>query len=85
MASRRRIASSDPDALSQRVLSQLSLRQRAEALGLANEVRQQRAQLKRDLKEGCRSIVVVVLEPPTAAGSEARFLRIPRLPRAGGS
>jgi len=41
-----------------------SLVQRMEALQRANEIRTQRAQLKRDLKAGRRSIHDLLLEPP---------------------
>ena len=42
-----------------------SLQQRMEALKRANQIRSARAQLKRDLKGGRRSIHDLLLEPPT--------------------
>ena len=42
-----------------------SLDQRMEALKRANQIRSARAQLKRDLKGGRRSIHDLLLEPPT--------------------
>ena len=41
-----------------------SLVQRMEALGKANEIRTRRAQLKRDLKSGRKSIHQLLLDPP---------------------
>jgi hypothetical protein len=41
-----------------------SLNQRMDALARANQIRIKRAQLKRDLKSGRRSIHSLLLEPP---------------------
>lgn len=41
-----------------------SLEQRMEALGEANRIRGNRAQLKRDLKAGRKSIIDILLYPP---------------------
>ena len=41
-----------------------SLVQRMDALGKANEIRTRRAQLKRDLKSGQKSIHQLLLQPP---------------------
>lgn len=64
-------------------MPQRSLRQRAEALRLANEVRQQRAQLKRDLKEGRRSIIAVALEPPSFIATAKVLDILLAMPRFG--
>ena len=41
-----------------------SLDQRMNALQVANAIRTQRAELKRDLKEGRRDVISVILDPP---------------------
>lgn len=61
-----------------------SLQQRREALGNANVVRQARAQLKRDLKDGKTTGAKVIADPPEhVAGMNVRelLMAIPKLGR----
>jgi hypothetical protein len=54
-----------PDALQKSSTApERSLHQRMDALGKANVIRSQRAQLKRDLKAGRHSIQQLLLDPP---------------------
>jgi hypothetical protein len=57
--------------------------QRMRALELANEIRTQRAQLKRDLKAGKTSIDSLLLSPPEWLGSAKVFDIILAVPKYG--
>jgi hypothetical protein len=52
------------NSLTKTAAPERSLVQRMEALGKANEIRTRRAQLKRDLKAGRKSIHQLLLDPP---------------------
>jgi hypothetical protein len=60
-----------------------SLVQRMEALQRANEIRTQRAQLKRDLKAGRRSIHDLLLEPPEFVETAKVFDLLLAVPKYG--
>jgi hypothetical protein len=60
-----------------------SLVQRMEALQRANEIRTQRAQLKRDLKAGRRSIHDLLLEPPGFVETAKVFDLLLAVPKYG--
>ena len=60
-----------------------SLTQRMEALQRANDVRSRRAQLKRDLKAGRRSIHDLLLEPPEYVETAKVFDMLLAVPKYG--
>ena len=60
-----------------------SLDQRMEALKRANEIRTARAQLKRDLKAGRRSIHDLLLEPPEYVETAKVFDMLLAVPKYG--
>ena len=60
-----------------------SLDQRMEALRRANEIRTARAQLKRDLKAGRRSIHDLLLEPPEYVETAKVFDMLLAVPKYG--
>src|SRR5271165_2256681 len=60
-----------------------SLNQRMDALARANEIRIQRAQLKRDLKAGRRSIHSLLLEPPEYVETAKVFDMLLAVPKYG--
>jgi hypothetical protein len=60
-----------------------SLDQRMEALRRANEIRTARAQLKRDLKSGRRSIHDLLLEPPEYVSTAKVFDMLLAVPKYG--
>ena len=60
-----------------------SLDQRMEALRRANEIRTPRAQLKRDLKAGRRSIHDLLLEPPEYVETAKVFDMLMAVPKFG--
>lgn len=60
-----------------------SLTQRLDALNRANEVRTQRAQLKRDLKGGRVSIQQLLLEPPSYVETAKVFDMLLAVPKYG--
>ena len=60
-----------------------SLDQRMEALKRANEIRSARAQLKRDLKGGRRSIHDLLLEPPEYVETAKVFDMLLAVPKYG--
>ena len=60
-----------------------SLDQRMEALKRANEIRSARAQLKRDLKAGRRSIHDLLLEPPEYVETAKVFDMLLAVPKYG--
>ena len=60
-----------------------SLNQRMDALARANEIRIQRAQLKRDLKAGRRSIQSLLLEPPEYVETAKVFDMLLAVPKYG--
>jgi hypothetical protein len=60
-----------------------SLDQRMEALRRANEIRTARAQLKRDLKGGRRSIHDLLLEPPEYIETAKVFDMLLAVPKYG--
>ena len=60
-----------------------SLHQRMDALARANQIRIKRAQLKRDLKAGRRSIHSVLLEPPEWVETAKVFDMLLAVPKYG--
>ena len=60
-----------------------SLNQRMDALARANEIRSARAQLKRDLKAGRRSIHDLLLEPPEYVETAKVFDMLLAVPKYG--
>ncbi len=60
-----------------------SLIQRLDALTRANQVRSQRAQLKRDLKAGRTSIHTLLLDPPTYIKTAKVFDLLLAVPKYG--
>ena len=60
-----------------------SLNQRMDALARANQIRIQRAQLKRDLKSGRRSIHSLLLEPPEYVETAKVFDMLMAVPKFG--
>ena len=60
-----------------------SLVQRMEALARANDVRSQRAQLKRDLKAGRQAIHELLLEPPEYLETAKVFDLLLAVPKYG--
>jgi len=60
-----------------------SLNQRMDALARANEIRIQRAQLKRDLKSGRRSIHQLLTEPPEYVETAKVFDMLLAVPKYG--
>ena len=60
-----------------------SLVQRMEALQRANDIRTRRAQLKRDLKAGRRSIHSLLLEPPEFVETAKVFDMLLAVPKYG--
>jgi hypothetical protein len=73
-----------PDTL-QKVIStpERSINQRMDALARANEIRSQRAQLKRDLKAGRHSIQKLLLEPPEYVETAKVFDMLLAVPKYG--
>src|ERR1700756_3071056 len=62
---------------------QRSLNQRMDALARANQIRIQRAQLKRDLKSGRLSIRALLLEPPEYVETAKVFDMLLAVPKYG--
>ncbi|GAC1489183.1 MAG: hypothetical protein NVS1B9_10000 [Solirubrobacteraceae bacterium] len=60
-----------------------SLNQRMDALARANEIRSQRAQLKRDLKAGRVSIEKLLLDPPEYLETAKAFDMLLAVPKYG--
>src|SRR5579859_6988291 len=60
-----------------------SLNQRMDALQRANEIRMRRAQLKRDLKSGRRSIHELLKEPPEYVETAKVFDMLLAVPKYG--
>ena len=60
-----------------------SLDQRMEALQRANDVRVQRAQLKRDLKAGDAQIEAILLKPPEFVSTAKVFDMLMAVPKFG--
>jgi hypothetical protein len=60
-----------------------SLHQRMDALARANEIRSQRAQLKRDLKAGRHSIHQLLLNPPEFVETAKVFDMLLAVPKYG--
>jgi len=60
-----------------------SLNQRMDALARANEIRIQRAQLKRDLKAGRRSIQALLMDPPEYVETAKVFDMLLAVPKYG--
>ncbi len=60
-----------------------SLNQRMDALARANEIRSQRAQLKRDLKAGRFSIRTLLLDPPEYVETAKVFDMLLAVPKYG--
>lgn len=60
-----------------------SLQQRLTALSRANEIRARRAQLKRDLKGGQKSILPLLLDPPDWVESARIYELMLALPKFG--
>src|SRR5665647_3788181 len=60
-----------------------SLNQRMDALARANQIRIQRAQLKRDLKAGRRSIHLLLLDPPEYVETAKVFDMLLAVPKYG--
>jgi hypothetical protein len=73
-----RTMSSNPSMAPQR-----SLNQRMDALARANEIRTKRAQLKRDLKSGRRSIHSLLLSPPEYVETAKVFDMLLAVPKYG--
>ena len=60
-----------------------SLNQRMDALARANEIRSQRAQLKRDLKAGRHSIQQLLMDPPPYLETAKVFDMLLAVPKYG--
>ncbi|MGH2902926.1 MAG: integration host factor, actinobacterial type [Solirubrobacteraceae bacterium] len=60
-----------------------SLNQRMDALARANQIRTRRAQLKRDLKSGRRSIQTLLLDPPEYVDTAKVFDMLLAVPKYG--
>src|ERR1700730_4544306 len=60
-----------------------SLNQRMDALARANQIRIERAQLKRDLKSGRRSIHSLLLAPPEYGETTKLFAMLLAVPKYG--
>jgi hypothetical protein len=60
-----------------------SISQRLDALARANEIRSQRAQLKRDLKAGRHSIHQLLLQPPEYVETAKVFDMLLAVPKYG--
>ena len=65
------------------VAPERSLNQRMEALARANDIRTKRAQLKRDLKSGRRSIHSLLLSPPEYVETAKVFDMLLAVPKYG--
>jgi hypothetical protein len=70
-------------ATKQSAAPERSLTQRLDALNRANEIRTQRAQLKRDLKGGRVSIHQLLLEPPAYVETAKVFDMLLAVPKYG--
>jgi hypothetical protein len=73
----------DRDQFEHRATPERSLDQRMDALGIANEVRARRAELKRDLKAGRVSIGALLLDPPSWLETAKVFDIVMALPKVG--
>jgi hypothetical protein len=62
---------------------QRSLQQRLDALKRANEIRMGRAQLKRDMKAGRKSLLDVLAAPPACAETAKTFEMLLAAPKIG--
>jgi hypothetical protein len=60
-----------------------SLSQRMDALQRANEIRSQRAQLKKDLKASRKQIALILLEPPDYVETAKVFDLLLHVPKYG--
>jgi hypothetical protein len=78
MTTATRTTSSNPSMAPER-----SLNQRMDALARANEIRIKRAELKRDLKSGRRSIHSLLLEPPEYLETAKVFDMLLAVPKYG--
>lgn len=67
----------------QQAAPERSLNQRMDALARANEIRTQRAQLKRDLKAGRLSIHTLLLDPPEYLETAKVFDMMLAVPKYG--
>ncbi|MGI8727382.1 MAG: integration host factor, actinobacterial type [Solirubrobacterales bacterium] len=72
-----------PDSATQTTVPARSRDQRMRALEIANEIRTQRAQLKKDLKAGRQTIDQLLLNPPGWLGSAKVFDIILAVPKYG--
>jgi hypothetical protein len=70
-------------ASSPSVAPERSLNQRMDALARANQIRVKRAQLKRDLKAGRRSIHQLLLDPPEYVETAKVFDMLLAVPKYG--
>ena len=70
-------------AASASVAPERSLNQRMDALARANQIRVKRAQLKRDLKAGRRSIHQLLLDPPEYVETAKVFDMLLAVPKYG--
>ena len=71
------------DSLPKTGAPERSLVQRMDALARANEIRTRRAQLKRDLKAGRKSIHGLLLDPPTYVETAKVFDMLLAVPKYG--
>ncbi len=71
------------DPFEHRTTPERSLDQRTDALGIANDVRARRAELKRDLKAGRVSIRALLLDPPSWLQTAKVFDILVALPKVG--
>ena len=76
-------ADSPPASATTSSAPERSLNQRMDALARANQIRIQRAQLKRDLKAGRRSIHSLLLDPPEYVETAKVFDMLLAVPKYG--
>ena len=76
-------ADSAPASATTSTAPERSLNQRMDALARANQIRIQRAQLKRDLKAGRRSIHSLLLDPPEYVETAKVFDMLLAVPKYG--
>ncbi len=77
------MAPSPDTAMKHSAAPERSLHQRMDALARANQIRTQRAQLKRDLKAGRLSIEALLLRPPEYVETAKVFDMLLAVPKYG--
>src|SRR5689334_14204687 len=77
------VTATGPTSTNTSTAPERSLNQRMDALARANEIRIKRAQLKRDLKAGRRSIHSLLLDPPEYVETAKVFDMLLAVPKYG--